>query len=128
MAYFLTFVGREDEVGGFRGATNQIAGWNVEACGYPIDCAKAGTLNSAFQIANKRAIKPSLQVEFHLRHAEFFTHCSHDFSKRLFYASARLNLFSTLGHLQTHRALLSATGQRVVTDNHRREQLRGEWS
>jgi len=80
-------------------------------------------LNSAFQIANERAIKPSLYVEFHLRQPEVFSQLSHYFSKRPFHASTRLNLFSTLGHLGKHRALLSAIDQRVVTDNHRREQL-----
>jgi hypothetical protein len=92
-------VGWKDEIWRFCGASNQVAGRNFEASGNPINCAKAGTLNSALQVANERPIKTSLQVEFHLRDAKLFPHRSHYFSKRPLHARTRLNLFATLGHL-----------------------------
>ena len=111
------FVRWKHEERGLCGAANQISWRRVESGSHPIDCAKAGTLNSAFQIANERTIQASLQVELHLRQPEFLSHRAHYFSKRSLHASTRLNLFSTFGHLKEHRALLSVVGQRVVTDN-----------
>jgi len=78
-------------------------------------------LNSALQIADKCSIKPSFQVKLHLRHAEFFSNRPDNFSKRPFHTRAGLDLFTTLGHVKNNRALLSVTGQRVVTDNYRKE-------
>ena len=115
----LTFVRREDEKMGFRGTTHEVARRRVEASSHSIDCAKARTLNSTLQIADECPIKPSFQVKLHLRHAEFFSDCPDHFSKRPLHTRAGLDLFSTLGHVKTHRALLSAIGQRVVTDNRR---------
>jgi hypothetical protein len=123
MTYISALFAWKDEIGRLCSSANQVARRDVEACCYSIDCSKAGTLNSAFQVANERAIKPSLHVEFHLRHAEIFPHRSHYFSERSFHASARLNLFSTVGHQQGNPELLSAIGQRVVTDNRKVNEL-----
>jgi hypothetical protein len=75
-------------------------------------------LDSAFQVADERAIKPSLQVEFHLRKPKIFPRGPHHLAKCPFHACTRLNLLSTLGHLEEHPERLSAVGQRVVTDNY----------
>ena len=57
-----------------RGEAHLIAARRqVEAGSHPIDGAKAGTLDSAFQVADVCAIKPSLQMEFHLREPKIFS-------------------------------------------------------
>jgi hypothetical protein len=112
----LPFFRRKDEERGLCGSADQVACQRVKTRSYPINRAKARTLNSAFQIADEGAIEACLQVEFHLREPKLLSHGPHYFTKRPFHASTGLNLFSTLGHLHTHRAPLSAVGQRVVTD------------
>jgi len=121
----LPFFGRKDEEMGLCGSADQVACLRVKARSYPINRAKAGTLNSAFQIADEGAIKACLQVEFHLREPQPFSHGPHYFTKRPFHASTGLNLFSTFGHLCTHGAPLSAVGQRVVTDKLEEKSLPG---
>ena len=116
-SHALAFVRWEDEERGFGGPADQVTGRHVEAGSYPIDGAKARTLDSAFQIADEGAIKPSLQMEVHLREPKIFSRGPQYFAKRPFHARTRLNLLSTLGHLEEHPERLSAVGQRVVTDN-----------
>ena len=119
------FVRRKDEKRGFCGTADQVTWWHVEASSHPIDGAKAGTLDSTLQIADEGAIKASLLVEFHLRKPKIFACGPHYFAKRPFHASTRLNLLSTLGHLEEHPERLSAVGQRVVTDNCRSSERSG---
>jgi hypothetical protein len=113
----LAFIRRKDEKRGFCGAADQVTWRHVEAGSYPIDGAKAGTLDSTLQIADEGAIKASPLVELHLRKSKIFARGPHYFAKRSFHASTRLNLLSTLGHLEEHPERLSAVGQRVTTDN-----------
>ena len=110
------FIRRKDEERGFCGPADQVTCWHVEAGSHPIDGAKAGTLDSAFQIADERAIKASLQVEFHLRKPKIFARGPQYFTKSPFHASTRLNLLSTFGHLEDHPERMSVVGQRAVTD------------
>ena len=112
------FIRRENEERGLCGTADEVSWRHVEASSYPIDGAKARTLDSAFQVADERAIKPSLQMDVHLREPKFFSRGPHYFAKRPFHARTRLNLLSTLGHLEEHPVRLSAVGQRVVTDNY----------
>lgn len=113
----LAFVRREDEERGFCGTADEVTWRHVEASSHPIDGTKAGTLDSAFQVADEGAIKPSLHVELHLRKPKIFSGRPHYFAKRPFHARTRLNLLSTLGHLKEHPERLSAVDQRAVTDN-----------
>ena len=113
----LAFVRREDEERGFCGSADQVPWRHVEASSHSIDGAKAGTLDSTFQVADERAIKPSLQMELHLRKPKTLSRGPHHFAKRPFHARTRMNLLSTLGHLEEHPGRLSAVGQRAVTDN-----------
>jgi hypothetical protein len=75
-------------------------------------------LDTAFQVADERTIKPGLHMQFHLRYAALLSNCPHYFPKRLFYSRAGLKLLSTFGHLEENMVRrLSAIGQRAVTDN-----------
>ena len=112
----LPFFGWKDEERRLCSSADQIACLRVKASSYPINRAKAGTLDSALQVADEGAIKACFQVECHLRQPKFLAHGPHYFTKRPFDASTGLNLFSTFGHLRKHGALLSAVGQRAVTD------------
>lgn len=110
------FIHREDEERGLCGTADEISWRHFETGSHSIDCAKAGALDSAFQVADERTIEPSLQVECHLREPKILSGSPHYFAKRPFHTGTRLNLLSTLGHLEEHADHLSAVGQRAVTD------------